>query len=128
VDLVDLSEECQYETPLEGQDPRVICVHMHTRPQIFNSQGFKTVYRAILRGEIYPFLPFGAYIFGSNDLLDWQMICAAQTEENSANLRLFRSKLSFRYFIISFGGMVDIRTNLAYMDTEIDDKMQNKLR
>ena len=120
VDLVDITDEYYINTTR--------MVHAQSRPLKLESEGYKTIYRAILRGELLPVEPFGAYIFGSNDLIEWNMISAAQTESDCANLRLFRSKCSYRYFIFCTGGIVKINSNIAYIDLEIDDKLQSKLR
>lgn len=103
--------------------------HLQTRPLKLSKEGYKTVYRAVLRGEIYPDTnPFGTYIFGSDNLIDWNMICARQTEMNVASLKMLRSLKSYRYFVIVLGGTVDLAHNVAHMDIELMDKQENKER
>lgn len=128
VNLVDITDEYAYIPPDPEELPVMQTVHFHTKPLKFGTDGFKSIYRAIVRGEIHPLEPFGAYIFGSNDLNAWNMISAVQTESPVSNLRLFRAKYSYRYFIIMAGGLIQSNSNIAYIDLEIDDKYQNKAR
>ena len=134
VNLVDLNEEFYYTLashPAYAPPPyNHSIIHLQTRPLKFDSEGYKTIYRALLRGMIYPGedKPFGCYIFASNNMRDWTMVSAAQTEDAIASLRMYRIKRSYRYFIIVAGGYVQLRHGISFIDLEIDDKYESKER
>jgi len=134
VNLVDINEEYYYtidSDPAYAPPPyNQTLMHLQTRPLKFDEEGYKTIYRALMRGMIYPVedKPFGCYIFASNDMREWAVVSAAQTEDAAANLRMYRNRQSYRYFIIVAGGHVQLRHSLSYLDLEIDDKYDKKIR
>lgn len=120
VDVVDLNDE-----EIEGTN----IIHIQTRPAQLGTIGYKTILRAALRGLIKPSgRPFGAYLFASNDLTNWNYVCGAQIAQNIANLRLLRAKASYRYFILVSGGNVDINNDLVMLEMDVEDKFENKTR
>lgn len=120
VDIVDITQE-----ELTGS----VLTHVQTRPLKLGSEGYKTISRALLRGEIYPATnPYGIYIYTSNNMLEWSIVCAGQTMQEVASLRLLRARKSSRYYVIVAGGYVDIKHNIAYMDVVVEDKIENKER
>ena len=120
VDVVDLTTE-----ELNG----IVLTHVQTRPMILNNEGYKAIYRAILRGELNPNTkPFGCYIFASNHLKGWEMVSASQTSTDKAYLRLLRTKKAYKYYIIVFGGIVDMNHNITSMDFDIQEQLEQKER
>lgn len=120
VDVVDLNDE-----EIEGTN----IIHIQTRPAQLGTIGYKTILRAALRGLIKPSgRPFGAYLFASNDLSNWNYVSGAQIAQNIANLRLLRAKASYRYFILVAGGNVDINNDLVMLEMDIEDKFEDKTR
>jgi len=119
-DIVDLSEE-----EMEGSN----LIHIQTRPNQLNQFGYKKIERAVLRGEIRPSgRPFGAYLFASNDLVTWKLVTGVQTDSNLANLRMQRSKLSYRYYLLVAGGSVDISNDIVLLDMQVEDVLEKKIR
>lgn len=119
-DIVDLSEE-----EMEGSN----LIHIQTRPNQLNQFGYKKIERAVLRGEIRPSgRPFGAYLFASNDLVTWKLVTGVQTDSNLANLRMQRSKLSYRYYQLVSGGSVDILNDIVLLDMQVEDVLEKKIR
>lgn len=120
VDVVDLTRE-----ELTGN----AIIHVQTRPLMLGEYGYKKIERAILRGEIKPSgKPFGCYLFGSNDLETWKLVTGIQSDTDIVNMRMQRSKLSFRYYIIVAGGSVDLNSNIVVLEAEITDMIGNKIR
>lgn len=113
----------------EMSDEAVV-VHLQSRPLKFDFEGFKTIYRAIMRGAFSPKedKAYGVYVFASNNLEDWAIVSAGQTGQNLSSIRLYRSRKSYKYFIVLAGGLVNTNTSLAYLSLEIDDKYNTKLR
>lgn len=118
--VVSLSEEVSTEQ----------VTHIQTRPLALSSYGYKTLYRAILRGLIRPATGkiYGYYLFGSNDLAEWNIIVGRQISINVANIRTTRSSKSFRYYIIVAGGHVKGEHNIAGVELMLEDKLDSKVR
>lgn len=120
VDVVDLTQE-----ELTGN----AIIHVQTRPLMLGEYGYKKIERAILRGEIKPSgKPFGCYLFGSNDLETWKLVTGIQSDTDIVNMRMQRSKLSYRYYTIIAGGSVDLNSNIVVLEAEITDMIGNKIR
>ncbi|OJV19439.1 MAG: hypothetical protein BGO30_06055 [Bacteroidetes bacterium 41-46] len=120
VDVVDLTQE-----ELTGN----AIIHIQTRPLMLGEYGYKKIERAILRGEVKPSgKPFGCYLFGSNDLETWKLVTGIQSDTDIVNMRMQRSKLSYRYYIIVAGGSVDLNSNIVVLEAEITDMIGNKIR
>lgn len=123
--IVDILDEAE-----SSEEQGNIVVHVQSRPIKLEHDGYKTIYRAIMRGNIAPAndKAFGVYIFASDDLTNWELVSAGQTGQKLPALRLFRSRKSYRFFTVVAGGAVNTITNIAYLSLEIDDKYAQKLR
>jgi hypothetical protein len=121
VNVVDITREQMTGTSL---------THVQTRPVKLGTDGYKTIYRAILRGKMIPDdgKPFGCYIFASSNLLKWALVCAVQSAEEVVNMRMIRASKSDRFYIVVMGGKVKQNHSIGYIDFMLQDQIETKDR
>ena len=69
------------------------------------------------------------YIYGSNNLIDWKCICAAQRQNcEIAQMHTDRSAKAYKYFVFMIGGKVNVNTQISDIILSIDDIANNKVR
>lgn len=107
-----------------------IITHVQSRPLKLGAEGYKTIYRAIIRGMLSPATDkaIGVYIYASNDLINWDIVSAAQAGQTLSQLRLYRTRRSYKYFVVVCGGIVNPKSHIAYLSLEVEDKYTNKDR
>lgn len=122
VNVCDLREETEAVMP----------VLLQTRPLCLQGHGFKSVYHTLLRGELLPFADegryFGAYVFGSDDLVNWYALAQYQFNSYRPHVVLERCRQSFRYFVLIACGDVQPGHRIAMAEFEGGEKYENRLR
>lgn len=119
IDVCDLREETIDSMP----------VYLESRPLSFNTQEFKKISHALLKGEFKPSVSnYYFCIFGSNDLVKWDYVGSSVTSSDLLSINLQRTYLSYRHFVIITGGYVRPGHLLTHAELEGEVKYDNRLR
>lgn len=115
---------------MRAEQQQVQLVHLQTRPFKIGGYGFKTLYHTLLRGEFFPAGDkyYGVYLFGSNDLVNWEIVAAKQFRDYRPHILLDRLRKSFRYFILSTGGEVLAGHTVSHAELEEAGKYGDRAR
>lgn len=108
---------CDLSSELFADDARPVL--WLTRPLALGELEYKTVGRAVLRGEFScsSTLLSGFYLLASNDLQNWQMVSGVQWNDFSTQARIPRSHWSWRYYSLLFCG--DVQAHFALTHAEL---------
>jgi hypothetical protein len=100
-----------------------------TRPIKLEADGvFSLIHRLFLRCFVDSALHSGLYVWGSNDMLTWQLLQGIQRTSELRDFRLTRSHCKVKYYVIVFHSQMNKDSHIGNMDIQYYNKLTNKLR
>lgn len=112
-----------------------VIVHLQTRTNKLESEGYKTAYRTIARVNINcgttaqeANYVFSMYLLASRDMRNWTMIGLHQQKGYTDIMRILKTSGSFKYFVLMMGGKVSQHSEITYANIEVIDRYTNKAR
>lgn len=104
------------------------------------SDGYSSIHRLIARG-LFVTNRYGLdntgkntssmislYVFVSDDLVNWQLSGACQTDETTDKLQIMKLQGSHKYHVIALAGYAKPGTEFSHFDIMLDDRYTDKIR
>jgi hypothetical protein len=109
-----------------------VSIMLTTRPcKLDGEANFTLLHRAIQRCEIETkdSVYVGFYVFGSNDLITWQLLTGSDRKTGKiTDIFLIRTHLKVKYYIFLFAAQLKGNSTINTLDIQFYHKLMSKIR